>query len=124
MGNKILVADDDEEIRGALSRILADYDLVSAEDGKTALKLAASEKPAVVLLDVAMPGLDGLQVLRKLREMRHAPAVIMITGDSSEETVKKALSTGVFSYIIKPVEKDQVREQVRRAFQFLEESGE
>ena len=124
MGNKILLADDDEEILGALSRILADYDLVSAEDGKTALKLAASEKPAVVLLDVAMPGLDGLQVLRKLREMRHAPAVIMITGDSSEETVKKALSTGVFSYIIKPVEKDQVREQVRRAFQFLEESGE
>jgi DNA-binding NtrC family response regulator len=123
MDKKILIADDDEETLGALSRMLAGYDVVSAGDGKAALELTVSEKPDILLLDVDMPGLNGLEVLGKVMAMSRKPLVIMITGDASTETVSKALAIGVFSYIIKPFEKDEVLDQVKRAFAFREASA-
>ncbi|MHB0996549.1 MAG: response regulator [Elusimicrobiales bacterium] len=123
MSKKILLADDDEGTIGALSKVLAGYDLVTAMDGTRALELAAAEKPDLVLLDINMPGLNGLEVLKKIKGRDIKPVVIMITGDADEGTVGKALSLGVFAYLIKPFDSDQALEQVRRAFKFLEDSG-
>lgn len=120
MGKKILIADDSEQILVVLSRILADYDTISARDGNSALKLVVAEKPDILLLDVAMPGLNGIEVLGKIMAMPRRPLVMMLTVDASIETVSKAMSIGVFSYITKPFEAEAVLDQVKKAFAFLE----
>jgi len=118
MHNKILLVDDNEDVIGALSRTLAGYDLVSAGDGASALALVGSEKPDLVLLDIELPGMSGLEVLEKISVMRKRPLVIMITADGTSETTAKALAAGVFSYIIKPFEAKEALEQVKRALAF------
>lgn len=118
MEKKILLVDDTPEIIESLRGILAGYNVKMAADGKTALEMAASESPDVVLLDVNIPEVHGLDVLRKLAGLRNGPLVIMITGDDTKETVAKALAVGVFSYLIKPLEKHEVLEQVEKAFAF------
>ncbi|HAN04029.1 MAG TPA: hypothetical protein DCW72_04700 [Elusimicrobia bacterium] len=123
MDIKILIADDNEETLGALSRLLANYDLVAASDGKSARELAASERPDLVLLDVEMPGLNGIDVLKGMLSLPRKPLVIMITADGSRETIEKALSLGVFAYITKPFEKDDILGQVGRAITFIENRG-
>lgn len=120
MGKKILIADDSEQIQEVLSRILAGYDIISARDGNSALNLVTSEKPDVLLLDVDMPGLNGIEVLEKVMAMPRKPLVIMLTVDASIETVSKAMGIGVFSYIAKPFQTEVVLDQVKRAFAFLE----
>ncbi|MGD9643376.1 MAG: response regulator [Elusimicrobiales bacterium] len=118
MDKKILLVDDNPEIIESLRGILTGYSVKTATDGKSALSLAASEPPDVVLLDVNIPEVHGLDVLRKLAGMRNGPIVIMITGDDTKGTVSKALAVGVFSYLIKPLEKHEVLGQVEKAFAF------
>jgi CheY-like chemotaxis protein len=67
-GKKIVVIDDDPEIRDAMSRILAgyDYEVFTAEDGSKGLELVARENPSIVLTDIKMPGMDGIEVLRRV----------------------------------------------------------
>lgn len=120
MGKKILIADDSEQIQEVLSRILAGYDIISARDGNSALNLVTSEKPDVLLLDVAMPGLNGIEVLEKVMAMPRKPLVMMLTVDASIVTVSKVMGIGVFSYIVKPFQAEVVLDQVKRAFAFLE----
>jgi two-component system KDP operon response regulator KdpE len=120
MGYKILIADDDMQITAALARRLSDYSVVVAHDGKAALALAASEKPDIVLLDISMPVMSGIEVLGKLAGLAKKPLVIMLTGDESVDTVSKAMSLGVFSYITKPFEFLEVSDQIRKAVEFLE----
>jgi len=122
MSGKILIADDQQEIVSALSMVLAGYDLEEATDGNAALALAVSEQPDLVLLDVDMPGMSGIEVLKKLMARPRRPLVIMLTADGSPETVSKVMQAGVFAYIIKPFEKAEVLEQVQRAFKFMESS--
>lgn len=120
MDKKILIADDSEQILEVLSRILSGYDIISARDGNSALTLVTSEKPDVLLLDVDMPGLNGIKVLEKVMAMPRKPLVIMLTVDASIATVTKAMGIGVFSYIAKPFQNEVVLDQVKRAFAFLE----
>lgn len=120
MGRKILIAEDDADTREALARVLGAYEVEQAGDGRTALELIKSGRPELVLLDVDIPGLDGLEVLRRIRKTGGRPLVIMVTADTSVETIKKALSEGIFAYIQKPLEQARVLDQVRRAFAFLD----
>ena len=122
MSGKILIADDQQEIVSALSMVLAGYELEEANDGNAALSLAVSEQPDLVLLDVDMPGMSGIEVLKKLMTRPRHPLVIMLTAEGSPETVSKVMQAGVFAYIIKPFEKAEVLEQVQRAFKFMESS--
>lgn len=120
MSKKILIADDDAEIVSALSRALASYDLEEAGDGKTALSLAFSARPDLVILDIDMPAMNGIEVLEKIAKLDNRPLTIMITGAGDPEIVSKAMALGVFAYIIKPFEMQEVLEQVKRAFSFME----
>lgn len=120
MGRRILIAEDDRDTLWALSRILAEYDVAQAADGRAALNMIASWRPEVVLLDVDMPGLNGLEVLRRIGKTGRRPLVIMVTADTSLETIKQALSEGIFAYLQKPLERERVLDQVRRAFAFLD----
>lgn len=105
---KILVADDNKSIRSLLERVLDGYDVITAASGDEALALAASESPALVLLDVTMPGLDGLEALRRMLELVPRPMVIMLTADRDMATASKALSLGAQAYITKPFDIDRV----------------
>lgn len=83
MGRRILIAEDDKDTLWALARILAEYDVAQAADGHAALEMIAGGRPEVALLDVDMPGLDGLEVLRRLRKAGRPPLGIIVTADTS-----------------------------------------
>lgn len=106
MSKKILVVDDDEQIRTFLIKSLEfeGYQIISASDGVEGWKILQGEKPDLVILDVRMPGMDGIEVLEKIRgdtEFKKIP-VIMLTGESSDVNIISGLSTGADHYITKP----------------------
>ncbi|NQW20840.1 MAG: response regulator [Chloroflexi bacterium] len=108
----ILVVDDHEEIREALAEILEEegHKILQAGDGLQALEMIASSRPDVVLLDIAMPGMDGLETLRRLKEQPECSAlpVIMVTAQGDRQNMVKAVQLGVRDYITKPWEPGEV----------------
>ncbi|PIS47920.1 MAG: two-component system response regulator [Elusimicrobia bacterium CG08_land_8_20_14_0_20_51_18] len=116
MKHKILVADDDENIRITLQRVFSDCDSLSAADGKIALELISAEKPCLVFLDITMPGLSGLEVLEAVKELDDKPAIFMLTGDGELETAVKALDKGARTYITKPFDVREIRKIAQIVF--------
>ncbi len=103
MGYKILIADDEAEIRSLLKLYLENdgYSVVEAEDGIKALEMVISEKPDLCVLDIMMPGMDGYQVLRKIREDNNVPVIILSAKDADSEKIL-GLNLGADDYIAKP----------------------
>lgn len=101
---KILIVDDDASVRGMLVKFLKDkgFATLEAENGEQALRIVSSEKISVVLLDIAMPGMDGLTTLKKLLEINPKLGVVMATVSQGDEQVKKALELGAYGYVLKP----------------------
>ena len=111
---RILVADDEEGIRESLSLILGEeYDLVFAADGEETLAKAAGNSFALVLLDIKMPKLDGLEVLRRLRGSNFSTPVLMLTAYQSVELAREAVKLGAQNYLPKPFEREQILSAVR-----------
>ena len=104
MAHTILVVDDESSVRKSLRKFLErnGYRVVEAPDGDHALALYSQERPDLVLLDIRMPGKDGLETLRELRAIDPQAAVIMVTALHEEELAKQALAEGAFEYITKP----------------------
>jgi two-component system chemotaxis response regulator CheY len=117
MRRKILVDDDSALSRRTLRRILeaADYDVVEAEDGMTALEVYFLEKPTVVLLDLVMKGMYGLDVLVKLREMDPKALVVIASADIQSSTRKLVDDAGALGFINKPFVSEQVLRAVEAA---------
>ncbi len=115
--HRILVAEDETVAREALAGLLKTegYEVDSAADGEQALAAALESRPDVVLLDVRMPGLDGLSVLRRLHERGADCAVIVMTAYGASSTAIEAMKWGAFDYLTKPVDADHVLATVRRA---------
>lgn len=113
---RILIADDEEGIRESLNLILGEtYELHFAENGEGTLARLRAESFALVLLDIKMPKLDGLDVLRRLRgEGNHVP-VLMLTAYQSIELAKEAIRLGALDYLPKPFEREQILTAVRAA---------
>jgi two-component system nitrogen regulation response regulator GlnG len=113
----ILIIDDDQDMRWALRTILGEIGLAVAEAnaGTAGLEVAARTKPAVVLLDLRMPGISGEEVLARLRRLYQAMPVIVITGYGSIAGAVDAIRAGAFDYLTKPFENDAVVAAVRRA---------
>lgn len=110
--SKILVVDDHEEIRDALAAILDEegHEIIHAENGKIGLERAIKDSPDVVLLDIAMPEMDGLEVLRRLKSdpATQSIAVIMVTAQGDRHAMVKAVQLGTRDYITKPWETGEV----------------
>ena len=110
--SKILVVDDHEEIRDALAAILDEegHEVVHAENGVVGLKVARSENPDVILLDIAMPQMDGLEVLRQLKAdpATESISVIMVTAQGDRHAMVCAVQLGTRDYITKPWETGEV----------------
>jgi DNA-binding response OmpR family regulator len=101
---RVLVVDDEPDAVYLLQEFLVakGYEVLTASDGEEALRKVKEERPHVMLLDVRMPGMNGLEVLKRVREMDHEVGVIMVTAVNEEETGHQALQLGAFDYITKP----------------------
>lgn len=115
MARTILVCDDDPELRKLLALLLGGYgEILQAADGEEALRLIESRRPDLVLLDMTMPGLSGLQTLRRSRESHPEVAAVMLTGRQQLGLARRALALGARSYITKPFDPEQVKAEVDR----------
>jgi|SRR6476659_143778 len=102
---KILVVDDSSLARRSSRKILetAGYEVVEAEDGLSALERFYLEKPQAVLLDVTMRNMDGIEVLRRLRDLDKTAKVVIVTADVQTSTKEMAKTGGACGFVIKPV---------------------
>ncbi|HEY6262188.1 MAG TPA: response regulator [Nitrospiraceae bacterium] len=100
---KILVIDDEPGIRNLLDTLLRrkGYDVVLAESGQKGLDLFRRERPDVIVLDLKMPGMDGLSVLQQVRSLDSKKPVIVLTGAGTAETEQKVRALGVTEYVEK-----------------------
>jgi two-component system, NtrC family, nitrogen regulation response regulator NtrX len=116
---KLLVVDDETGIRESLSSILEDegYHVEAVASAEEALERASSGDLEVVLLDVWLPGMDGLTALTRLQRSSHPPAVIMISGHGTIETAVRATKLGAFDFIEKPLSLEKIIVLVRNAIQ-------
>ena len=106
----ILIIDDEESIRESLQGILQDegYRVLQAADGNGGLALLREESADIILLDIWMPGIDGLETLRRIREMNPEQLVIMMSGHGTIETAVKATRLGAYDFIEKPLSLEKV----------------
>jgi len=113
----IMIIDDEEDIREGSERILKrmGFQVLKASRGDEALNILANEKVSIVLLDLKMPGMDGMQVLPRIRKLDESIIVIVITGYATIETAIEAMKKGAYDFIPKPFEPDQMRIVVNRA---------
>jgi two-component system, NtrC family, nitrogen regulation response regulator NtrX len=117
--SRVLVVDDEAGIRESLSSILADegYLVEAVGSAEQALERAAAADLEVVLLDVWLPGIDGLEALSRLQSLPRPPAVIMISGHGTIETAVRATKLGAFDFIEKPLSLQKITVLVRNAMQ-------
>jgi DNA-binding response OmpR family regulator len=123
---KLLLVDDEREFVQTLSERLLMRDMGSAVayDGESALGMIQSEDPEVMILDLKMPGIDGIEVLRKVKETRPDIAVIILTGHGSEEDYKTCMDLGAFAYLHKPIDIDVLTETLKNANKFVQKRKE
>jgi len=118
---KILVIDDERDIRDGCERILSrmGYTVLCASNGKEGLDLLKKEDFPIVICDIKMPGMDGIEVLSRIRNQYKSIIVIMITGFSTVETAIEAMKKGAYDFVPKPFTPDQLRIVVKRALKTL-----
>jgi len=109
----ILVVDDDDDIRALVGELLerAGHGVIKAPDGESALKLFYSRQPDLVVLDVSMPGLDGWEVLKRIRELSDVP-VLMLTARAEELEKVRGLRAGADDYVTKPFGRQELLARV------------
>ena len=105
----VLICDDEEGIRESFKLILEDlYDLRFATNGLEAIEMLKSLSPALMLLDIKMPKMHGLEILKKVKQAKPSLPVIIVTGYQSVEMAQEALKLGAHDYIPKPFESKQI----------------
>ena len=117
--HSILIVDDEFEIRMSLKGVLEDegYKAWVAESGEACLEQLRKQEVDVVLLDVWLPGIDGLETLQKLREVEKAPEVIMISGHGTIETAVRATKLGAYDFLEKPLSLDKTLILIKNAIE-------
>jgi two-component system response regulator CpxR len=117
MPSKILLVDDEREFVQTLSERLLMRDMGSAVtyDGESALELVKEDEPDVMILDLKMPGIDGIEVLRRIKETQPQIEVIILTGHGSEADRKICMDLGAFAYLHKPVDINELSETIKKA---------
>ncbi len=116
---KILVVDDEPAILELLSRRLEDegYRVLAADNGEGALVKVREEKPEVVLLDIKMPGMDGIETLNRVREFDKQSSIIILTAYGSMDTVIEAMKLGAYDYITKPFDLEKLKSLIEGALE-------
>lgn len=112
---KILIVDDEEVMREFLLEVFAPYEPLSARDGEEAISVLQENSVRVLITDLKMPQMDGLELLRRAKDMNHDVKVIVITGYASLETASDCIRAGATDFIKKPFSIAQIRDSVTRA---------
>jgi len=120
MEGHILIVDDEEYIRHSLTGVLNDegYKVSQAETGEDAIKICSEEEPDLVLLDIWMPGMDGIDTLKYLKNSFPNINIIMITGHGTIETAVKAIKMGAYDFIEKPLDLHKVLLTINNALKY------
>ena len=119
MKPKILVVDDEPSLRMLMKEYLqsAGYEVNEASSGLEALKMIAGNKPDLIFLDVIMPQMTGLVVLKKIKELFPEIIIVMITALQEESTAREAIELGAYDYVTKPVDFKRIEQDfIKRLF--------
>ena len=119
MKTRILIVDDEEDFVQALSERLKirDYDVTTALSGDDAIEKVKHYNFDVVILDVLMPGVDGIEVLREMKRIKPLTEVIMITGQPTVETAIEGMKLGANDYLMKPCDTEDLVLKINRAYE-------
>ena len=116
---RVVLVDDHQILRVSLGRLLdaeADLEVVgTAGDGAEAVRVVDEQRPDVVLMDLSMPGMDGVEATRRLLAGEHAPKVVVLTSFSDRERIRDALDAGAIGYLLKDAEPEDLLRGVRAA---------
>ncbi|HLN54228.1 MAG TPA: sigma-54 dependent transcriptional regulator [Lentimicrobium sp.] len=113
----ILIVDDEDSVRDSLYNWFIEdgYQVETAEDAKKALTILESESYDIILADIKMPGMDGLEMLRRIKTLNHEAIVIIMTAFATVDTAVQALKDGAFDYVTKPFDPDDLSHLIRNA---------
>ena len=113
---KILIIDDEDIMRSCLCDVLTDdgYSVQTAREGQEGIQLFEKNPADIVILDIKMPGLSGVEVLKILKSKKNSVQVIMITGYAAVQTAVDCMKLGAFDYLTKPFDMNQIREVIRQ----------
>jgi two-component system, OmpR family, response regulator len=116
---KVLMVDDEADFRDTIVKRLQKRQLQvsGAESGEKALEMMAAQPFDVVVLDVKMPGLDGIETLREIKKKNPFTEVILLTGHASMESGIEGMKLGAFDFIMKPAAIDELMEKIRQAYE-------
>ncbi len=116
---RILLVDDEEPARYGMRRALESLtaDIIEAENGKQAVDLAHKKQPDLIIMDIAMPKMDGMEALEEIRLLSDPPLIIMVTAHGSEKVAVEAMKKGAYDYIAKPYDVDEIRIVARNALE-------
>lgn len=119
MKPRILIVDDEKDFTESLAERLAlrDYDVSTSFSGEEALEKLKTYNLDVVILDVQMPGLDGIETLREIKKIKPLTEVIMLTAHATVETAIKGMQLGAFDYLIKPCDNEELVSKIDRGYQ-------
>ncbi len=116
---RVLIVDDEEKFADYLCKRLLnrDYDVAVALSGEQALDKVKQENFDVVILDVLMPGIDGIETLREIKGLKPLTEVIMLTGHASVESGVEGMKLGAYDYLMKPCDTDELVSKINKAYQ-------
>ena len=117
MKTRLLIVDDEEEFVQALSErlIIRDYDVTTSLDGDDAIEKVMKYNFDVIILDVRLPGIDGVDVLKRIKEIKPISEVIMLTGHATVETAIEGMKFGAYDYLMKPCETEELISKITGA---------
>ncbi len=115
----ILIIDDSSFMRGKIRNILKtdNHDIVEAADGMKGLQIASTKTPDLLLLDIIMPGMDGLKILSAIAHLGTRVPVVVITADIQESVYRQCMDLGAFAVVHKPPKEDELLSVVRKALE-------
>jgi len=123
---KVLLVDDEKDFVETLAQRLEvrDFDVKTALDGDQALGLVREFDFDVIILDVLMPGKDGIQTLKEIKDLRPLAHVIMLTGNATVDTAIEGMKLGAYDYLMKPAETEVLVEKIMSAYKIKAEHEE
>ena len=119
---RMMIVDDEERFLSTMKKLLAKkgYDVVTASSGAEALEIMSVQNIHVVILDVKMPGMDGIETLREIKKRFPLTEVIMLTGHATMESAVEGLKSGAMDYLMKPADLDEIIKKAEGAFEKIQ----
>jgi DNA-binding NtrC family response regulator len=119
MKSRLLIVDDDADSRAGLAELMRGWghDVDQASDGKEGLERALQNQPRLIIADLVMPGMDGMELLRRVREELATTSIVLLTGHATVETAVAAMKEGAYDYITKPIDLRRLRVVIDKALE-------